>query len=164
MADELNLRKITPVAIPAALDKAEVYRLLNEPEQAESICLDILAVEPQHQKALRTLVLALTDQFPNRANAAKAARERVGELEAEYDRTYYTGLICEREARAHLTRGVSAAFAHDLFIEAIQLYGRAETLAPEGNNDPILRRNSCLRTMHAEGLEPLPRTSELPLE
>jgi len=165
MADHLELKKINPVAIPAALEKAERYRLLNEPEQAESICLDVLAVDSQNQRARKMLVLALTDQFLTRAAAAKQARAQLAELSSEYEQIYYTGLICEREARAHLTRGVSAAFAHDLFLEAIELYGRAEGLAPEGNNDPILRRNSCLRTMAGEGLEPLMQSpSELPLE
>lgn len=164
MADDLKLRKIRPVAIPLALEKATHYRLLNEPEQAESICLDVLAVEPDHPEALKTLLLALTDQFDTHAGAVKRARARVAQLPGEYERLYYAGLTCEREARAHLTRGVGAAFAHTLFLEAIDLYSRAEALAPEQNDDPILRRNSCLRTMDAEGLEPMAETSELPLE
>jgi hypothetical protein len=164
MAEELKLRKIRPLAIPRALEKAGLYRLLNEPEQAESICLDVLAVEPHHSGALKTLVLALTDQFASRPGTAKRARTWVAQLGGEYDRAYYSGLICEREARAHLSRGVAAAFAHDLFMQAIELYAHAEALAPEQNDDAILRRNSCLRTLVAESLEPMAETTELPLE
>jgi hypothetical protein len=164
MADDLKLRRIRPLAIPRALEKASLYRLLNEPEQAESICLDVLAVEPRHPEALKTLVLALTDQFTSRAGTAKRARAWVQQLSGEYERAYYSGLICEREARAHLGRGVGAAFAHDLFMEAIDKYAKAEALAQEPNDDPILRRNSCLRTLAAEGLEPMAETTELPLE
>lgn len=164
MAEDLELREIRPAAIPRALEKAGVYRLLNEPEQAESICLDILAIEPKHPEALKTLVLALADQIAAQAGAVKRAREHAAELAGEYERAYYSGLVYEREARAHLTRGVSAAFAYDLFMEAIELYSRAEALAPENNDDAILRRNSCLRTLRAENLEPMPDNTELPLE
>lgn len=164
MAEDLLLHKIHPQAIPAALEKARDYRLLNEPAQAESICLDILAVEPEHTEALKVLILTLTDQFRKRSGLVKRARRRVSQLEHEYDRLYFSGLICEREARAHLTKGHSAAFAHDLFMEAISFYERAERLSPENNDDPILRRNSCLRTLAAEGLEPMHETEEHLLE
>lgn len=164
MADDLKIRKIHAVAVPAALEKAEVYRLLNEPEQAESICLDILEIEPKHQKAIRLLILAWTDQFEYRAGRTRQARVKVQELANEYERLYYTGLVCEREARAHIARGLSAGFAHDLFVEALGWYAKAEGLAPQGNDDAILRRNSCLRTMAEEALEPLRDNSEPPLE
>lgn len=164
MAEDLSLHKIHPQAIPAALQKARDYRLLNEPAQAESICLDILAIEPEHPEALKMLIMALTDQFPERAGLVKRARRRVRELKHEYDRFYFSGLIREREARAHLVKGHSAAFAHDLFMEAISFYDRAEPLRPRNNDDPILRRNSCLRTLAAEGLEPMHETEEHPLE
>jgi len=47
-----ELKRLHKDAIPAALEKAERYRLLNEPGEAESICLDILAVDPDNQRAL----------------------------------------------------------------------------------------------------------------
>ena len=60
---EFKLKTISKVGIPAAISKAELYSSLNEPEEAESICRDILAVEPEHQMALRLLGLAITDQL-----------------------------------------------------------------------------------------------------
>jgi hypothetical protein len=164
VARDLTLRRIHPGAVPAALERARVYRLLNEPQQAESICLDILAIEPRHQEALTTLIMAFTDQFPSRAGLVDRAKARVAELAGEYERLYFLGLVHEREARAHLTKGPSASFAHDLFLEAIACYERAETLRPPNNDDPILRRNGCLRTMAAEGLEPMAETEEQLLE
>src|SRR5262249_57609394 len=60
---EFELKKLSAQAVPAALERAERYRLLNEPVQAESICLDILAVESNNQQALVCLLLALSEQF-----------------------------------------------------------------------------------------------------
>ena len=59
----LELKTIARDGIPHALEKAERYRLLNDPAQAESICRDVLAVDADNQDALRALILALTDQF-----------------------------------------------------------------------------------------------------
>ena len=58
-----ELKPLHPDAVQAALARAERYRLLNEPSEAESICLDILAVEPDNQPARIMLLLSLTDQF-----------------------------------------------------------------------------------------------------
>src|SRR2546429_7172465 len=60
---EHQLKSISKAGIPEAIAKAELYRYLNEPEEAESICRDILAVDPGHQLARRMLGLAITDQF-----------------------------------------------------------------------------------------------------
>ena len=72
---EFELKTISKAGIPEAISKAELYRSLNEPEEAESICRDILAVEPEHQLALRLLGLAITDQFCGDAS------DRHGEVE-----------------------------------------------------------------------------------
>ena len=56
---QFELKMLSEDAVPRALAKAERYRLLNEPGEAESICLDALAVEPANQSALTTLLLAL---------------------------------------------------------------------------------------------------------
>ena len=57
------LKTISKSGFTEAFQKVELYRYLNEPEEAESICRDILAVEPENQLALRLLGLTLTDQF-----------------------------------------------------------------------------------------------------
>jgi hypothetical protein len=164
---DFALKKISLASIPHALEKAEGYRLRNEPAQAESIYRDVLAVDADNQDALRGLVLALTDQFGSAA-AAQAAREAqtyVVKLREEYERAYYTGLICERKARAYLTRTkVVRSSAYDGFRQAMQWYERAETLRPPGNDDAVLRWNSCVRAIASERLEPTTRGPELPLE
>lgn len=162
-----ELKRISPDGIPHALEKADHYRLLNDPAQSESICRDVLAVDPDNQTALRALILALTDQF-NATSAAAAAREARGhivQLDDEYDRAYYTGIVYERETRAYLERkNVVRSAAYDGFRHAMEWYERAEALRPPGNVDAVLRWNSCVRAIERERLEPGPADPELPLE
>ncbi len=165
--EKFQLKTINKESIPAALDKAHTYRMLNEPVQAESICLDILEVEPGHQKALRELILAMTDQFAGSgpSPSKRTLAEFVGKLEDEYDRTYFQGLVCEREALALLERGQAAVFAYDGFREAMEWFEKAAELGPEGNDEAILRWNSCARTISREKLKPRPNDEqELPLD
>ena len=54
-----ELKPLSREAIPAALEKAHRYRLLNEALEAESICRDILAADPVNQEATVTLLLAI---------------------------------------------------------------------------------------------------------
>jgi len=163
----MELKRISPDGVPHALEKAERYRLLNEPVQAESICRDVLAVDADNQIALRALILALTDQFgaSGAAHAAKEARDYIAQLDDEYDRTYYTGIVYERETRAYLERkNVVRSAAYDGFRHAMEWYERAEALRPPGGVDAVLRWNSCLRAIEAERLEPAADEHELPLE
>ena len=51
------LKTISKDAVPAALERAKQYRLLGDPLEAESICRDILEVEPDNQDALITLLM-----------------------------------------------------------------------------------------------------------
>src|SRR5204863_4388070 len=98
-----ELKPISSAGIPRAIAKAERYRLLNEPEEAESICLDILAVAPDNAEALVMLILALTDQFRSDHDAQCYARAKeVLPRLPEYDRYYYAGIICERRGSATL--------------------------------------------------------------
>jgi tetratricopeptide (TPR) repeat protein len=160
-----ELKVISKEAIPKAIEKAEHYRLLNDPEQAESICLDVLAVDPDSQRALRALVLAMTDQFASSrgASGVMKAREYVARLTDEYERAYYTGIVCERQARAYLAR-MAGSLAYEPFREAMEWYEKAEHIRPPGNDDAILRWNSCVRTIRRERLEPRAEERELPLE
>lgn len=48
-----ELKILSPEAVPRALAKAERYRLLNDPGEAESICLDALRAAPHNQEAMR---------------------------------------------------------------------------------------------------------------
>ena len=63
------LKPISRDSVAGALAKAERYRLLNEPNEAESICRDILQVDPANQEALISLILALTDQMSEDTSA-----------------------------------------------------------------------------------------------
>jgi hypothetical protein len=148
-----ELRPLSKEAIAEALEKAGRYRLLNEPFLAESICLDIVAVEPENQRALVTLLLARTDQFPDRLSLSfREAMEIVPQLEGEYARAYYEGLIWERRAKAFYKRHVPGVVheAYDGLRRALDLYGRAIDLHPEGNEEAILRWNTCVRILERD--------------
>ncbi|MDP9122025.1 MAG: esterase FrsA [Acidobacteriota bacterium] len=148
-----ELKPLSLEAVPAALEKAHRYRLLNEPVEAESICRDILDVDSANQEALITLLLALTDQFDEHLGAAvERARAVLSRLSDEYLRLYHGGIICERRAKAHLKRGGprSGHIAYEWLRQAMDHYEKAGALRPPGNDDAILRFNTCVRTLLAK--------------
>ena len=155
---EFPLKPISTAGISEALEKAERYRLLNEPSLAESICHDVLRIDAQNQPALVVLLLALTDQFGHGVVAAKA-REILPKLKSEYERHYYAGIIWERLAHAQLRKGSpNAVFtAYDGFRNAMECYEKAQALRPPANDDAILRWNTCARIlMRNPNLRPRP--------
>jgi hypothetical protein len=150
---KLELKRLHADSIASAIKRAEHYRLLNEPLQAESICLDVLECEPRDQRALILLLLARTDQFGDVAGTrVEDARQLLPGLESDYDRSYYAGIICERWARAVL-RGNSLGAgpaAYDWLHQAMGWYEKAQALGEKGNDDPVLRWNSCARQILKE--------------
>lgn len=159
---DLKLHQIGIDAIPAALEKAHQYRSLLEPEQAESICLDILYVQPDNHAARIMLILALTDQFSHSGKPlnVKHVLELIEHLPDDYERLYYKGLVSERRARAMLHESMSRSFAYEYFREAMHCYEQAEKIRPAHNDDAILRWNACLRTLRRERLQPRPDRDE----
>jgi len=162
-----ELKLLSADALPRAVEKAERYRLLNEPGEAESICLDVLRGQPENQQALVVLILALTDQFDHGPDASRP-RELLPRLRGEYERAYYAGIICERRAKALWSRrGPGSSFAaYDGLREAMEWYEKAEALRPPANEDAALRWNACARfLMSHPQLQPAPEERiELPLE
>lgn len=162
---QFELKPLSRDAIPEALEKAHRYRLLGEPSQAESICLDVLRLEPANQEALITLLLAISDQFEAGVSPSRA-REVLQSLPGDYERAYYAGIISERSARARMKQiRLGANFrAYEEFAEAMSCYERAEALRPPGNDDAILRWNTCARTLmrHRE-LRPEPKENPEPI-
>ena len=155
---DFELKSISEESIPEALAKVERYRLLNEPMLAESICLDVLAINPDHQQALISLLLARTDQF--HANAqSKGALEVLPRIKGDYEQTYYAGIISERLGHARVRQGDPGAriSAYHALQDAMHHYERAMKFAPHGNDDAILRWNTCARTiMQNPDIQPLP--------
>jgi hypothetical protein len=160
-----ELKRLHKDAIPAALEKAERYRLLNEPGEAESICLDILQVDPENQQAIIMLLLALTDRFEKGYGVSETqTKELLARLSSEYDRAYYSGIVAERRAKMKLRQNTpDCRFqAHDLFREAMNWFEKAEALRPPGNDEAILRWNTCARIIARNKL--VPREQEEPIE
>jgi hypothetical protein len=143
-----ELKRLSKEGVPAALRRATHYRLLNDPWAAESICRDVLEADPANQDALVTLLLALTDQFGAETGTdLAAARAVVPRLDSEYQRHYYEGLISERWARRLLEHPMPGGgpMIYDWLRQAMDCYERAQPLRPPGEDDAILRWNTCAR-------------------
>jgi len=148
------LKPITKDAVPKALEKAMRYRMLNEAREAESICLDVLAIDPRHQEALVTLILALTDQFKRGLGSTlDEARALLSRIEGEYERAYFGGIVIERAAKAKVDQGGPGVgpVVHAWLVEAMASFERAARLRPAGNDDAILRWNTCARILNGHG-------------
>ncbi len=139
-----QLKSISKAGIPEAIAKAELYRYLNEPEEAESICRDILAVDPDE------------------------AQSCFQSLRDSYERLYYSGLLHERRAKAQLLVGYAPHILLPLVEEAMHCFAEAEKIRPAGNDDSILRWNRCVRLLesrpdfHVERAEPAFDTADAP--
>jgi hypothetical protein len=164
-----ELKTLHKDAIHAALEKAARYRMLNEPAEAESICLDILAVDPENQQAIVTLLLALTDRFEKGYGVSETqAKELLARLKSAYDRTYYSGIVAERRAKVKLRQNTpDCRFqAYDLFRDAMSHFEKAEAIRPAGNDEALLRWNTCARIIERNKLVPRGEEEriEFPLE
>ena len=160
-----ELKPISQDSVPGALAKAERYRLLNEPWQAESICQDVLRTESANSTALVTLLLALTDQFQH-GIAVQEAWDVVARMLDPYERAYYSGIVCERRAQALLHQhslGAGPA-VYESLRSAMQWYEQAEALRPPANDDALLRWNTCARLlMRHPHLQPAPAEAAEPI-
>jgi len=151
-----ELKPLSKEAVSAALEKAKHYRLLNEPSAAQSICLDILQVEPDNQDALVNLVLAMSDRLAKDYSIGDSQiKDYLSRISDDYERTYYTGIIYERRAKAALSKGTpgSEHTAYELFRQAMNWFERAEAIRPAENEDAILRWNGCARIIMSNKLE-----------
>jgi tetratricopeptide (TPR) repeat protein len=143
-----DLKLLSPDAIPTALEKALRYRLLNDPAEAESICHDVLRIDPENQQATVILLLALTDRFgKGYAVGVTQAQEVLSRLHDPYEQAYYAGIICERRAKAQLNQGHpgSGHDAYELLREAMTWFEKAESERPPKNDDALLHWNTCAR-------------------
>jgi hypothetical protein len=163
-----DLKTLSKEAIPAALEKAKQYRLLNEAAEAESICLDVLQVDPENQQAIITLLLAVSDRFSKGYGVSDTqTKELLARINGEYERAYYAGILAERRAKARLAQGTpgSTYYAYDGFCEAMNWFEKAESLRPAGNDDALLRWNTCARLIAKNNLVPREEENiEPPLE
>lgn len=164
-----ELKNINKEAIPRAIEKIDRYRLLNDPIEAESICRDILIIEPDNQEALVRLLLSLTDQF-NEGVSSKEPLSILPKLKDEYQQEYYRGIIFEREAKATLVKRLTD-FKYDAYEwleDAMECFEKADKLSSSENKDAILRYNACLRTIEKYHLVKRPPDAKdrlhLPLE
>lgn len=151
-----QIKPISKESIPTALEKAERYRLLNEPMLAESICLDILQADPNNTQAKVIMILAITDQFGTSLADMSEAKQLVSKLPDEYERQYYSGLICERQGKSKLGKHMpdGGFVAYEWLRDAMDHYEKAESIRPPGKDDAILRWNTCARLIMRHNLKP----------
>jgi hypothetical protein len=148
-----TLKQLTVEGIEKAMQKAERYRLLGEPCEAESICTDVLQVDRDNHQARVTLILALTDQFRRDLSRVAEAGRMAGSLQDEYERLYYSGVVAERHGKAQLEVGGPSSndYANRALREAMEWYEKAEAIRPPGDDDAILRWNTCSRAISRRG-------------
>ncbi len=147
---ELKLKPISKDGITQAINRIQLYRYLNEPEEAESICRDILAVAPDHQMAVRLLAMTITDQFTgDPTDRFSEAEGLLNALTDPYERLYFTGLLYERKAKTQLRAGRPLASLMPLLEEAMRRFAEAEKIRPAANDDAILRWNRCVRLLES---------------
>lgn len=145
-----KLKSISKESIPAAFERVDRYRKMNEPNDAASICYDILNADPGNQKALITLLLALSEQFVKRLYPAYTkAISILAQLTDDYSKKYYEGIIYERRARALIERYRfgTGKMAYGWLRKALDAYEKAIQLSPPQNEDAIMRWNACARTI-----------------
>jgi hypothetical protein len=153
-----QLKSIARESVPGALEKAERYRLLGEPCLAESICIDVLETEPQNARAVTMLLLSITDQFNASSSSqdVNRARQLLPRLQNDYEKYYYAGIICEREGLSIFNRDIRGGHfaAYEWLREAMDYFEQAEAIRPPGNDDAILRWNTCARLIMRHQLQP----------
>lgn len=149
----IELKTLTKQAIPSALEMAGHYRLIGEPDEAESICQDILSVDPDNQDALITRILSLTDRFTENgmSDAFEEARKTVNRLSDQYCKSYYSGIIFERRAKHHYNSGSpgSGRVAFGWYVKALYAFNDALSSCDPNNQDAVLRWNSCARFINS---------------
>ncbi|HZY81499.1 MAG TPA: hypothetical protein VFE50_18375 [Cyclobacteriaceae bacterium] len=161
---KFTLKPISKDGVASAIDKAEQYRLLNQPQLAESICLDVLDVDSQNQKAMIILLLSLTDQFGKSASTARRKAEELAKgLKDNYAKLYYTGIVRERMGSAALHSGLPGSDfdAYEWYLEAMEFYEQADNANQDSKNeDPTLRWNTCARLIMQYDLKARPQGDE----
>src|SRR5437868_15549351 len=155
MPSSFAFRLLSKDSIPDALKKAERYRLLGEPDEAESVCLDILQVDPENQDAMVDLILAISDQFGReRRPRVDLAMKVVGELKDEYQHRYYEAVVLERDAPAHIDLDTPPVLVFLRYCEAMDRFASAATIRPPGDDSAVIRWNACVRAIRRRQLQP----------
>ena len=155
MPSSFGFRLLSKDSIPDALKKAERYRLLGEPDEAESVCLDILQVDPDNQDARVDLILAISDQFGReRRPRVDLAMKLVAELTDEYQRRYYEAVVLERAARAHIDLDTPPVLVFLRYCEAMDKFASAAAIRPVGDDSAVIRWNACVRAIRRRQLQP----------
>ena len=154
MTDKYELKRISSAAFRRRCRRRSGTGSSTTPPPPRASASTCCEVDPRNQEALVTLLLAITDQLAEApAEGTRRAQELLPRLDDEYKRMYYAGIICERCAKAHLRRGAMGAgeVAYHWFRQAMDWYEKAEARRAAGNDEAILRWNTCARILARDG-------------
>ena len=104
-------------------------------------------------------MLAITDQFgANNSSFYTEANKLCNQLQNEYERYYYQGIIEERSGKAVLKRSSPRVtyIAYEYYRNAMHFFEKADKISSEDNQDAILRWNACIRGIQEFNLKPSP--------
>ena len=123
--------------------------MLNEPGEAESICLDILETDPENQPALITLLLALTDRFSkgygvSDTQANHCSRGSRANTSAPTTRGFWPSAGPRRNSRRDTPGPV---ITPTMIVRSDAAVREGRNVRPPGNDDALLRWNTCARMM-----------------
>jgi tetratricopeptide (TPR) repeat protein len=142
-----ELKRLKDKNLATAITLAKHYRDLNQPDEAESICRDVLEVAPDNVDALRTLGLAMTDRFGSHwMSLFEDACAAFKKLPTDYERAYYVGIAWERYAKAQTEAGRAHNAVH-AFEQALGFFEEASKHAAKDDPAPILHFNRCVRAL-----------------
>ena len=88
------------------------------------------------------------------ADRLGAARALLPRLDGAYAQAYYAGIVCERWAKRLFGHGSPGhgPVVYEWLREAMERYEEAERVRPAGDDDAILRWNTCARIIERNKL------------
>ena len=148
----MELKTLGADQVSSALAAAEQCRAGGEAETAESICTDILEVDPGNARAIELLLWSRVDLLgEGRYGGVERAQEALALVQSDFERHYLEGVICEQQARFLIgKRGRhSSRVAYDWFRHAMDAFEEAARIAPD-RPEASLRWNACLRSIERD--------------
>ena len=145
----MDFKNLESADLDAALAAAQASWAELRAEETESICLDILELDPNHRSTLDLLLRCRIELLKKGLPQSVArAQELIPQLDSDFDQAFYSGMIREAQARYLLEkRGrATSGVAYSWFRHAMDDFAAASNL-DAGRVEPKLHWNACLRTL-----------------
>ena len=141
------LKALSHEGVASALAKAEHYRLLKRTGRSGEHLPRYSRHRARNQQALICLVLAQSDQIARDSRSFHSALATVQKLQGSTSVPITAGIVWERRAKAlDAERGRGTHHSvYEWVVKALDCFAQAERLRPAGNDDAVLRWNTCVR-------------------